>query len=158
MSNENLGMRNENNDLYFIEQRIITAVRGLLAGRVNELLRGFEFQIPFIEFGIFRGVDVIAPVIAITSCEQTEKERIVRQYTYSISVSFPVLDTVESEVYCFAYADAFNKAVSEDVSLGGIVDHAVISNKKYTPPKKNGCGMEWEAVISLRITVERLYK
>jgi len=145
-------------DLYFIEQRIIAAVRKLLTGKVNDVLRNLEFQIPIIEFGIFRGVNVIAPLISISSCEQTEKERIVKQDIYSVSVTFPVLETVESEMFCFAYAEAFNRALVDDVTLGGVVDLAVVTSKKYVPPKKAGCGMDWEVVITLRITVEGLNK
>ena len=145
-------------DLYFIEQQIIDAVRKLLTGKVNDVLKDLDFQIPFVEFGIFRGVNVVAPLIMISSCEQTEKERIVKQDIYSMSVAFPVLDSVESELFCFAYADAFYKALGDDVTLGGVVDRAVITAKKYVPPKKAGCGMDWETVISLRIIVERLYK
>jgi len=140
----------------FIEQKIINAVKKLLTGKFNDYLRDFDFQIPFVEFGIFRGVNVIAPIINLSSCEQTEKERIVKQDTYSVTVTFPVLETVESELFCFAYADAFNKALCDDVTLGGITDRAVITNKKYVPPKKVNCGMDWEAIISLRITVESL--
>ena len=142
----------------FIEQKIINAVKKLLTGKFNDYLREFDFQIPFVEFSIFRGVNVIAPVISLSSCEQTEKERIIKQDTYSITVTFPVLDTVESEMFCFAYADAFGKALGDDVTLGGVADRAVITNKKYVPPKKSDCGMDWELIITLRITVEGLNK
>jgi len=145
-------------DLYFIEQRIISAVRKLLSGKFNDYLRVLDFQIPFVEFGIFRGVNVIAPLISISSCEQTEKERIVKQDIYSMTVVFPVLDSVESELFCFAYADAFNKALGDDVTLGGVVDRAVMTAKKYVPPKKINCGMDWEVVLNLKITVEGLNK
>ena len=33
----------------FIETRIIAAIRKLLTGRVNEVLRDYEFEIPIIE-------------------------------------------------------------------------------------------------------------
>jgi len=143
-------------EIIFIEQKIINAIKSLLTGKFNEYLREFNFQIPVVEFGIFRGVNVIAPLISLSSCEQTEKERIVKQDTYSVTVTFPVLDTVESELFCFAYADAFSKTLGDDVTLGGVADRSVITNKKYMPPKKTGCGMDWEVVISLRITVESL--
>jgi len=138
----------------FIEQKIINAVKKLLTGYFNAYLLQLDFQIPVVEFGIFRGVNVIAPVISLSSCEQTEKERIVKQDTYTLTVTFPVLDTVESELFCYAYADVFNKALGDDVTLGGVADRAVITNKKYVPPKKADCGMDWELVITLRITVE----
>jgi len=63
----------------FIEQKIINAVKNLLTGKVNNYLHEFDFQIPIIEIGIFRGINVIAPIIALSSCEQTEKERIIKQ-------------------------------------------------------------------------------
>jgi len=43
----------------FIEQRIIEAVRFLLAGRVNEILRESEFTIPVIEFGDYYGLRLL---------------------------------------------------------------------------------------------------
>ena len=144
------------NRALYTEETIIGAVKRLLTGKVNDVLKGLEFQIPIIEFGIFRGVNVIVPVINLSSCEQTEKERIVKQDTYSVTVNFPVLDTVESELFCFAYADAFNKSLGDDVTLGGLADRAVIINKKYVPPKKADCGMDWELIITLHITVESL--
>jgi len=145
-------------EIVFIEQRIINAVKKLLTGKFNDYLRVLDFQIPFVEFGIFRGVNVVAPLISISSCEQTEKERIVKQDIYSLTVTFPVLDSVESELFCFAYADAFNKALGDDVTLGGVVDRAVVTAKKYVLPKKAGCGMDWEVVLTLKITVEGLNK
>jgi len=145
------------NRVLYIEEAIIGAVKRLLTGKVNDVLRNLEFQIPFIEFGIFRGDTVIAPLVSLSSCEQTEKERIIKQDTYSVTVTFPVLDTVESELYCYAYAAAFQKALCEDLTLGGVADRAVITSKKYVPPKKADCGMEWETIITLRVIVENLH-
>jgi len=144
------------NRALYIEEAIIGAVKRLLTGKVNDVLKGLEFQIPIIEFGIFRGDTVIAPLVSLSSCEQTEKERIIKQDTFSVTVTFPVLDSVESELFCYAYAAAFQKALCEDVTLGGVADRAVITSKKYVPPKKADCGMEWETIIILRITLESL--
>ena len=144
------------NRALYIEEAITGAVKRLLTGKVNDVLRSLEFQIPIIEFGIFRGDTVIAPLVSLSSCEQTEKERIIKQDTYSVAVTFPVLDTVESELYCYAYAAAFQKALCEDLTLGGVADRAVITSKKYVPPKKADCGMEWETIITLRISLENL--
>jgi len=138
----------------FIEQKIINAVQKLLTGKFNDYLREFDFQIPLVEFGVFRGLNVVAPSIALSSCEQTEKERIIKQDSYSLTVTFPVLDTVESELYCYTYAGAFKKALGDDVTLGGVSDRALITGKKYVPPKKPDCGLEWEVIISMRITIE----
>jgi hypothetical protein len=144
------------NRALYIEEAITGAVKKLLTGKVNDVLRGLEFQIPIIEFGVFRGDTVIAPLVSLSSCEQTEKERIIRQDTYSVTVTFPILDTVETELFCYAYAAAFSKALCEDVTLGGVADKAVITSKKYVPPKKADCGMEWETIITLRVTVDSL--
>ena len=60
-------------EIYFIEQRITDAVRGLLAGRVNELLRGFDLQIPIIEFNEYGSGYAVTPKILLSSCERSEK-------------------------------------------------------------------------------------
>jgi len=138
----------------FIEQKIIEAVKRLLTCRVNELLGKLNFKIPLIEFGIFRGDNVVAPSIQLTSCEQTEKERIIRLDTFNLTITIPVLEVIESEILCFAYANSINKALDEDITLGGIANRTVIAGKKYVPPKKADCGMEWELIVYLRVTVE----
>ena len=143
-------------EIIFTEQKIINAIKKLLTGNFNAYLLQLDFQISVVEFGIFRGVNVIAPLITLASCEQTEKERIVKQDAYSMTVTFPVLDTVESELFCFAYADAFQKVLVDDETLVGVADRAIITAKKYVPPKKANCGMEWELIISLRISVEAI--
>ena len=138
----------------FIEQKIISAVRGLLTGKVNEKLNNWNFFFPLIEFSGYNGASVITPVISLSGCERTEKERIIKQDAYSVTISFSIPETADSELSCYAYVNAFGIVLGEDVTLGGVVDRAVISGKKYVPPKRPNCGMEWEAVITLRVTVE----
>ena len=142
------------NRVLFTEEAIIGAVKRLLTGRVNELLGELQFNIPLIEFGIFRGDNVIAPSIQLTSCEQTDKERIIKLNTYSLTITIPVLEDIESEILCFAYANSIKKALGEDTTLGGIANRTVMAGKKYVPPKKPDCGMEWELIIYLRVTIE----
>ena len=141
-----------NND--FIEQRIIAAVRGLLVGRVNEILNEAQFIIPLIEFGDFVQGCSVAPVITLATCERTEKERIVRMDAYSLTIIFEIAETPESELLCYAYAGAVCRVVYDDPTFGGVVDRAVISGKKYVPPKKPHCGEGWAVVLTLRLTVE----
>jgi hypothetical protein len=66
----------------FIEENIINSLKSLLAGRVNELLEKTEYPIPPIEFGAYRGGSVVvgacSPAISLSTCERSEKERIVR--------------------------------------------------------------------------------
>jgi hypothetical protein len=138
----------------FIEQRIIEAIRGLLTGRVNEILSAWEFLIPVVEFSNFVNQYSVAPVVKLSSCERTEKERIIRLDAYSLSISFTLPETQETELYCYGYAAAVCKALGENPTLGGVVDRAVVSGKKYSQPKKPGCGEDWETVIALRVTVE----
>jgi hypothetical protein len=76
--------------------------------------------------------------------------------TYSVSVTFPVPDSEEAAVYCYAYAAAFEKALEANPTLGGMVSRAVLTGKKYIRPKKPGCGEEWKLVLSVRVTVERV--
>jgi hypothetical protein len=144
---------NDNRDL-FIEEAIIGAVKSLLAGRVNEKLNDYNFYFPLLEFSNYSGNNATTPVIAISSCERTEKERIILLDAYSLTITFLMPGNPESELYCYAYAAAFDKALGEDVTLGGIADRAVITAKKYVPPKKADCGQGWELVITLRVTVE----
>ncbi len=141
-------------DNIFIEQRIIDAIRGLLTGRVNEILSKWEFLIPVVEFSKFANRHTVAPVVSLVSCERTEKERIIRLDAYSLSISFTLPETQETELYCYGYAAAVCKAIGENPTLSGVVDRAVVSGKKYSQPKKPGCGEDWEVVITLRITVE----
>jgi hypothetical protein len=138
----------------FIEQKIIGAVKSLLTGRVNEKLNGYNFFFPLLEFSNYCGNNAITPVICLASCERTEKERIILLDAYSLTITFSMPENHESELYCYAYATAFDKALGEDVTLGGVADRAVVSAKKYVPPKKADCGQGWELVITMRVTVE----
>jgi hypothetical protein len=142
----------------FIEQKIIGAVKSLLAGRVNEKLNGYNFYFPLLEFSNYSGNNAITPVICLASCERTEKERIILLDAYSLTITFSMPENPDSELYCYAYATAFDKALGEDVTLGGVVDRAVITAKKYVPPKKADCGQGWELIITVRITVEGMKK
>ena len=142
----------------FIETRIISTVQKLLTEKVNEMLGDTEYHIPLIEFSDYQGRSAITPVISLSSCEQTEKERIIRLDAYSLTITFPLPEMPESEFYCYAYSGAVGKAFFDDPTLGGVVDRAVITDKKYNKPKKSGTGEGWELVITLRITVEGLRK
>jgi hypothetical protein len=143
----------------FIEQRIIKAVRGLLIGRVNEILREDSLDVPIIEFGNcgrhYHGDGYgMVPVIALSLCECSEKERIIRLEAYTVSITFSLPETFESETQCYAYCAAVCRAVKETPTLGGVVDRVTITGEKYTPPKKPGCGDGWGVVLMLRVTVE----
>ena len=142
----------------FIEQRIIEAVRGLLTGRVNEFLGETEYQIPLIEFSEYKGGSVVVPCIALSTCERTEKERIIRMDAYSVAITFTMPETPESELYCFAYSGAVSRAVCHDPTLGGVVDRAVVTGKKFVSPKKPHCGEGWGLAVTLRITVDGMEK
>ena len=152
----------------FIEQQIITAVREILTGRINQMLRDSQFPVPLVEFGDyaegnlgsveprrgFLGGSAVVPVVALSSCERTEKERIIRVEAYSVTITFSLPETPESELHCYAYSGAVSRAIHDNPSLGGIADRAVITGKKYLSPKKPNCGDGWQLVISMRITVE----
>ena len=140
----------------FVETSIISAVRGLLTGRVNELLGDMEFLVPVIEFGNNGSGHAVDPVISLSTCERTEKERIIRLDSYSLSISFTLPESSNSELYCYAYSGAVGRAVYDNPTLGGVVNRAVISGKKYVSPKKPHCGEPWALVITLRLTVEAM--
>jgi hypothetical protein len=140
----------------FIEENIINSVKSLLSGRVNELLGELEYPIPPVEFGDYRGGSAIVPVIALSTCEREEKERIIRIDTYAVSITFPVAEGEGAEAYCYAYAAAVDKALDENPTLGGIVSRAELTGKAYSPPKKTRCGEGWRLVLTLRVTVEQV--
>ena len=140
----------------FIEQEVIFAIKKLLTSTVNDLLRKNEFVIPLIEFGGLECGYVVTPVINLSSSEGTEKERIIRQEAFLLIITFNIPESRDSELHCYAYSSAFGRAVYENPTLGGVVDKAVITGKKYLSPKKPHCGERWELVITLRVTVEEM--
>jgi hypothetical protein len=137
-----------------IEEILINSLKSLLAGRVNELLGETEYPIPPIEFGSYRGGSFTAPVISLSTCERTEKERIIRLDAYTLTVTFTVPEWPEGERNCYAYASSAATAIRENPTLGGVADRAVLTGKKYASPKQSGTGGDWEVILTLRITVE----
>jgi hypothetical protein len=137
----------------FVEQRIKAAVRRLLFGQVNELLGEMEFPIPPIEIGNYRGGSTIVPVIALSTCERSEKERIVRLDVYTLTIAFAVPERADSELLCYAYAVAVDRALGEDPALGGVAERAVLTGKKYVGPKTPQCGDCWNVVLTLKVSV-----
>ena len=140
----------------FIEQWIIEAVKGLLTGRVNEILGKWEFLVPVIEFGNIGSNYAMAPVVTVSGCEQTEKERIIRLDAYTVVINLTLQEHEDGELFCYAYSGAISRALYDDSTIGGIANRAVVSGKKYLSPKKPNCGEGWSLVISLRVTVEAL--
>jgi len=136
--------------------RIISAVRELLKGRVNEILNEYQIMFGVFEEGVFKSNTAIVPLIKLSSCEKTEKERIICIDVYSLTISLSVPETDDSEIYCYGYSHAIEKAIKENPTLGGIVDRVEVTGKKFIPPKVANCGMEWEVVLTLRITVEEM--
>jgi hypothetical protein len=147
----------------FIEENIVNSVKSLLLERVNELLGEMDCPAPPIEFGqsgytglsAMYGGFAVVPVVGIAGCERSEKERIVRLDVYSVTVGFAVPENGDSELLCYAYSAAVDRALAEDPALGGVVDRAVLTGKKYIPPKHDHCGEGWEVVLTLRISVEQ---
>jgi hypothetical protein len=142
------------NRVLYTEEAIINAVKRLLTGTVNEILSNAQFTIPLVEFGEYSGGSVVVPAIVFSTCEQTEKERIIRQDVYSLTIIFSFQETPESELFCYAYSGAIGRAFYDDPTLGGVVDRAVITVKKYLSPKKSNCGECWGLVMTLRVNIE----
>ena len=142
------------NRALFVEEAIIGAVKGLLAGRVNDILNEAQFMIPVILFDNCGSGYTVAPVISLNTCEKTEKERVIQLDSYTLTINFTLPESPESELHCYAYSAAVGQAVSDNPTLGGVVDMAVITAKKYVSPKKPHCGEAWELVLTLRLTVE----
>jgi hypothetical protein len=137
-----------------MEESIIGAVKRLLVGRVNEVLGEGCLRIPLIEFGGYPGGSAVVPVISLSACERTEKERVIRVDAYALTVSFALPEMAEGELFCYGYAAAMELALMENPALDGVVGRAVITGKQYRPPRREHCGEGWEVVLSLRVTVE----
>ena len=142
----------------FIETRIITAVRELLSGKINELLQKSQFTVPMIETDNYGYANSIVPVITFASCEQTEKERIIRLEAYTVTMTFVIPDSIESELYCYAYSGATSRALYDNPTLSGAVNRVTIVGKKYQPPKAKNCGDDWILTITLQLTIEGIAK
>jgi hypothetical protein len=144
-----------------IEQEILSAVESLLTGRVNELLGEAEFQITPLEFSDRWSaapamVGALAPVLRLTECERSEKERVVWVDAYSLTVTLHIPEGPYGGRDAYAYGAAIGRAVAENCTLEGVADKAVLTGKKYVQPKTPHCGEGWQVVITLRITVEGL--
>jgi hypothetical protein len=113
-----------------------------------------EYPIPPIEFGSYRDGSVVVPVISLSTCERSEKERIVRIDAYTLTICFCVSEHPAGERNCYAYASSVATALRENPTLGGIVDRAELTGKKYAPPKQSGTGGEWEVELKIRVLVE----
>jgi hypothetical protein len=137
-----------------IEEKIIHGVSSLLTQRVNELLGEMEYPIPPIEFGSYRGGSAVVPVIALSTCERSEKERIVRLDAYVLAIAFTVPEWPEGERNCYAYAASVSTALGENPTLGGAASRVELTGKNYAPPKQSGTGEGWAVTLTLRVTVE----
>jgi hypothetical protein len=139
----------------FIEEILLNSVKKLLSGRVNELLGEVEYPIPPIEFGrSLSGGYTVTPVIQLSTCERSEKERIIRADAYTLIITLNVPEHPEGERNCYAYASSVVAALGDDPALGGISSRAELTGKKYIPPKHPGTGEGWGVVLTLRVTVE----
>jgi hypothetical protein len=138
----------------FVEQKIIEAVKELLTGRVNEVLGNWQFMFGIFEDSEFKSNTSIVPVVKLSGCERTEKERIICIDAYSLTISLTVPETADSEFFCYGYSSAISKALGENPTLWGIVNRAIVTDTKYIPPKAANCGQDWQVIITLRVTVE----
>jgi hypothetical protein len=145
-----------NNRALFVEEAVTGEVKRLLSGRVNELLGETEYPIPPVEFGNYRGGSAVEPVISLSTCERSEKERIIRLDAYTLTSTFVVPEWPSGERNCYAYASSVATALWENPTLGGVVSRAVLTGKKYVPPKQSGTGGDWGVVLTLRVTVEEM--
>ena len=125
-------MVNKNNS---VEQIIVAAIQALLSGKVNELLQKYHFFVPPIQFGNFSlSKHTVSPTISLSAHELTEKERIARLNIYIVTIRFTFHQ--QNELYCYAYARTIRKAITDDPTLGGVVDWIDIIGKASMPPKK----------------------
>jgi hypothetical protein len=138
----------------YIEEILLNSLKKLLSGWVNELLGETEYPIPPVELGSYHSGSAVIPVITLSTCERSEKERIIRLDAYTLTIAFTVPEHPDGERNCYAYAWAVAVALGENPTLGGIASRAVLTGKKYTPPKQSGAGGDWGVTLTLRITTE----
>jgi hypothetical protein len=96
---------------FFIEEEIEGCFLWLLDEPVNCFLQKMELNAPPLDVCDKPGRGAVYPDVFLSECERTEKEQIIRIDAYSVSITFPVPDSEEADVYCFAYAAAFEKAL-----------------------------------------------
>jgi hypothetical protein len=141
----------------YMEENIINAVKSLLWGRVTELLGEMEDRIPPLETsGRETGPYAVTPVLRLAGCERTEKERVVKQDAYTLTITFAVPESPNGERNAYAYGQAVDLALAGDRTLGGVADRAVLAGKKYVAPKRLYSGEGWGVVLILRLSVESL--
>jgi hypothetical protein len=104
----------------FIEEILLNSVKKLLSGRVNELLGETEYPIPPVEWGSYRGGSAVVPAIALSTCERSEKERIIRLDAYTLTISFSVPEHPDGERNCYAYAGAVAVALGKIPPWAGL--------------------------------------
>jgi hypothetical protein len=138
-----------------MEENIINSLKSLLSGRVNEILGEAEFLIPPVEFTHKPngGYYSVTPELVISTCERSEKDRIVLLDVYKVTITFTMPEPY-GERNSYAYAGAVDRALWEDPTLGGTADYALLVKKEYKTPKRPGTGEDWEAVLILRVTAE----
>jgi hypothetical protein len=112
-----------------------------------------QFPIPPVEFGNYHGGSVVVPVINLSTCERTEKERIIRLDAYTLTISFSLPETPGNEVCAYAYAAAVDRALGEDPALGSVAERAVLTGKNYVEPKTPQCGDCWNVMLTLKVSV-----
>jgi hypothetical protein len=148
----------------FVEEALLGAIRKMLAGRVNEFLEETEYSIPTIEFGQsgFTGLspefrhsrNSTMPSIGLSTCERTEKERIIGMDAYTLTIAFTVPEHPDGERCCYAYTAAVATVLGEDPTLGGVADRVELTGKKYSPPKCAGTGADWGIELKIHILVD----
>jgi hypothetical protein len=134
----------------FIEEILLRSVKDLLSGAVIKLLGETEVNCLSLE--------EVCPSVKLVQCERTEKERLIKLDAYCITVSLFIPEAEEAEQTAYAYGWAVDTALMDDQSLGGVVERAIITGKKYNPPKHPHCGDFWEVILTLRITLAGLFR
>jgi hypothetical protein len=90
------------------------------------------------------------PEITLVQGEKDVKDRIIGVEVYDLTICFKNA----GERDCYAYAAAVYRALGHDPTLGGTADRALVTRKKYIPPKNPSCGDRWELALTLLVTME----
>jgi hypothetical protein len=137
------------------EEMLLEMTAALLGGAVNFYLNELDETLPQFEIDVRHklGGYGVVPVIDISECELSDKERVIKLQAYTLKISFSVKGS-ENKRLLYVYAYAIEQAINDDVTFGGVADRVALVHKKYSQKTAD----LWEIVISVRAVVETMRK
>jgi hypothetical protein len=128
------------------EEMLLEMTEELLSSAVNYYLNELDETVPLFEIEKKRSLGAygVKPLIDITECELSEKERVIKLQAYTLTITFCVKG-FENKRLLYIYAYAIEKAIACDPTFCGVADRVALTHKKYSAE---------QVVITLRATLE----